>query len=71
MPSRQHARASRRALRANQVRSIGYNAIAVSAAAAGLINPLVAAVLMPLSSAMVVWGASRVERAVARWEQAA
>ena len=34
---------------------------AVGAAAAGLINPLVAAILMPLSSAMVIWGASRVE----------
>jgi cation transport ATPase len=46
------------------VRSIGYNAVAVGAAAAGFVNPLVAAILMPLSSALVIWGASRVEVAV-------
>ncbi len=50
-----------RAIRWNQIRSIGYNIVAVSAAAAGLINPLIAAILMPASSAMVIWGASRVE----------
>jgi Cu2+-exporting ATPase len=55
------AAAASRAIRWNQVRSIGYNIAAVSAAAAGLINPLVAAILMPASSAMVIWGASRVE----------
>ncbi len=59
------ARASRRSVRVNQLRSIVYNATAVAAAAAGLVNPLVAAVLMPLSSAMVIWGASRVEARVA------
>jgi Cu2+-exporting ATPase len=53
--------AASRAIRWNQARSIGYNIIAVSAAAAGLINPLIAAILMPASSAMVIWGASRVE----------
>jgi len=53
--------AASRAIRWNQVRSIGYNVVAVSAAAAGLINPLIAAILMPASSAMVIWGASRVE----------
>jgi len=63
------ARACRRAVRGNQTRAIGYNVLAVSAAAAGLINPLVAAVLMPLSSAMVVWGASRVEAQVRAWER--
>jgi len=60
------ARACRRAIRLNQIRSIAYNITAVGAAAAGLVNPLVAAVLMPLSSAMVIWGSSRVEAAVAR-----
>jgi Cu2+-exporting ATPase len=60
------SRACRRAIRWNQIRSIGYNVTAVTAAAAGWVNPLVAAVLMPLSSAMVVWGASRVEAAVRR-----
>ncbi len=58
------ARACRRAIRLNQVRSIVYNVTAVGAAAAGLVNPLVAAVLMPLSSAVVIWGSSRVEVAV-------
>jgi P-type E1-E2 ATPase len=58
------ARACRRAIRINQIRSIGYNILAVSAAAVGWINPLVAAVLMPLSSALVIWGASRVEATV-------
>jgi Cu+-exporting ATPase len=65
LPAAIHAaRACRRAIRANQARSIGYNVLAVGAAAAGLVNPLVAAVLMPLSSAMVIWGASRVEATV-------
>lgn len=54
------ARWARRAIRANLMRSLTYNVAAVGAAAAGLVNPLVAAVLMPLSSALVVWGASRV-----------
>ena len=60
------ARACRRAIRMNQIRSIGYNILAVSAAVAGWVNPLVAAVLMPLSSAMVIWGSSRVEATVRR-----
>jgi Cu2+-exporting ATPase len=60
------ARACRRAIRTNQIRSIGYNILAVSAAAIGWVNPLVAAILMPLSSAMVIWGASRVEVRVRR-----
>ncbi|MBT8402573.1 MAG: cadmium-translocating P-type ATPase, partial [Gemmatimonadetes bacterium] len=46
------ARAARRAIRANLARSLAYNVTAVGAAAAGLVNPLVAAVLMPLSSGM-------------------
>ncbi len=60
------ARACRRAIRQNQIRSVGYNVAAVTAAAAGLVDPLVAAVLMPLSSLMVIWGASRVEASVRR-----
>jgi Cu+-exporting ATPase len=55
------ARESARAVRHNQVRSIAYNIVAVGAAAGGLINPLAAAILMPLSSAMVVVTALRVE----------
>ena len=56
-------------IRKNQFRSIGYNIAAVTLAAAGLVNPLIAAVLMPLSSGMVIWGASRVEKAVRRGEE--
>jgi Cu2+-exporting ATPase len=62
------SRVCRKAIFGNQVRSIVYNVLAVSAAAAGLVNPLVAAVLMPLSSGMVIAGASRVERRVRRLE---
>jgi cation-transporting P-type ATPase A/B len=57
----QAAEACERAIRWNQRRSIAYNITAVTAAAAGLINPLVAAILMPASSAMVIWGSSRTE----------
>lgn len=55
------AAACEKAIFWNQRRSIAYNVLAVSAAAAGWINPLVAAILMPASSAMVIWGSSRVE----------
>jgi Cu2+-exporting ATPase len=58
------AEAAEAAIRRNQRRSIGYNVLAVSAAVAGLINPLIAALLMPLSSGVVIWGALRVERRV-------
>jgi heavy metal translocating P-type ATPase len=57
-------RACRRTVRTNQIRSIAYNVSAVAAAAAGLVNPLVAAVLMPLSSTLVVVSSLRVERVV-------
>jgi cation transport ATPase len=60
------AAAARRSIRQNQIRSIVYNLGAVAAAAAGWVNPLVAALLMPLSNGMVIWGASRVDRAVRR-----
>ncbi len=52
--------------RSSQLGSIVYNIVAVGAAAAGLVNPLVAAVLMPLSSVLVIWNAARVERVVRR-----
>jgi P-type E1-E2 ATPase len=58
------AEAARASIRQNQRRSIAYNIGAVAVAAAGLVNPLIAALLMPLSSAMVIWGASRVEKVV-------
>lgn len=60
--------AARRSILQNQSRSIAYNIGAVTVAAAGLINPLIAAILMPLSSGMVIWGASRVEKAVSEKE---
>lgn len=66
----QASRACRTAIRWNQWRSIVYNVTAVGAAAMGWVNPLVAAVLMPFSSALVVWGASRVEASVRRSEAA-
>ena len=59
------AEAARTSILQNQRRSIVYNIGAVAVAAAGLVNPLIAAILMPLSSGMVIWGASRVEGAVA------
>jgi Cu2+-exporting ATPase len=65
------ARAASRAIRSSQRRSIIYNLLAVGAAAAGLVNPLVAAVLMPLSSGMVIWNATRVEAVVRREESCA
>jgi Cu2+-exporting ATPase len=64
------ARAARRTIRGNLIRSLIYNVTAVAAAAVGWVNPLVAAVLMPLSSGMVVWTSSRVEGAVRRGEGA-
>ena len=63
------AEAAVASIRKNQRRSIVYNIAAVSVAAAGLVNPLIAAVLMPLSSGVVIWGASRVEKAVALGDQ--
>ena len=51
-------------IRRNQARSLVYNLIAMASAAAGWVNPLVAAVLMPLSSAVVIASAARVERVV-------
>lgn len=55
------AAATQRTVRMNLRRSLIYNAVAVTAAAAGWVNPLVAAVLMPLSSAVVLWGSRAVE----------
>lgn len=52
----------RRTLRTNIAISITYNALAVAGAAAGLITPLAAAVLMPISSLVVVINASRLAR---------
>jgi Cu+-exporting ATPase len=57
-------RAAERMIRESQLRSIGYNVLAVGAAVCGWVNPLVAAVLMPISSLIVIWSAARVERLV-------
>lgn len=67
---RRAARACAKVIRQSQRRSITYNILAVTAAAAGLVNPLVAAVLMPLSSGMVIWGSTRIEKLVQREEAA-
>ncbi len=53
------ARATQATIRAASIRSIVYNASAVSVAAAGLMNPLIAALLMPVSSSLVVGAALR------------
>mgnify|MGYP006280266363 CR=1 FL=1 len=45
---------TRRVLRRNLLFSLSYNVAGAAAALAGLINPLVAAILMPLSSATVL-----------------
>jgi len=63
------ARAAKVAVAANLRRSLLYNAVAVTAAVLGYVNPLVAAISMPLSSAMVIVGALAVERRVKRQER--
>jgi Cu2+-exporting ATPase len=64
------ARACHHTIRVNEIRSIVYNVTAVAAAVLGFVNPLVAAVLMPLSSGVVIWSASRIESRVAQAEAA-
>ncbi len=63
------ARATRDAVRSNLIRSVAYNILAVGAAVAGLVNPLVAAILMPLSSGLVIAGALMVPRRLERLEK--
>jgi P-type E1-E2 ATPase len=63
------ARAATRVARFNHVQSLIYNLGSVAAAAAGLVTPLVAAILMPVSSAVVIWTSLRVESAVRRMER--
>ncbi len=60
------ARAAATATERNLRRSVLYNILAVGGAVLGLVNPLVAAVLMPLSSGLVLAGALAVERKVRR-----
>jgi P-type Cu+ transporter len=63
------ARASLRATRRAEDWSVAYNMAAMTAAAAGFVNPLVAAVLMPLSTGVVLWYSTRVEAAVRKEER--
>ncbi len=48
-----------RIIRRNMLIALGYNAIAVSLAMAGLLDPIVAAILMPVSSVTAILGAWR------------
>jgi len=64
--ARQAALEVERALLLNARVSITYNISAVLVAAAGFMTPLLAAVLMPLSSLLVVSNALAIERRVAR-----
>jgi Cu2+-exporting ATPase len=63
------ARVAGRVARFNHVQSLVYNLASVAAAVAGLVTPLVAAILMPISSAVVIWTSLRVEPAVRRLER--
>jgi Cu2+-exporting ATPase len=63
------AAVTRRVVRFNHAQSLLYNLVAVGAAMAGLVTPLVAAVLMPLSSAVVIASAAGIERRVRRAER--
>ncbi len=62
------AQVVRGVVRGNLVRSVAYNLTAVAFASFGFVNPLVAAVLMPLSSLLVLWGGLRVESRLAALE---
>lgn len=53
------ARRSRRRIRSNLLWAAGYNAVAIPLAAFGFINPLLAALLMALSSLLVVANSAR------------
>jgi P-type Cu2+ transporter len=63
------ARAATRATNRAQDWSVAYNIGAMALAAAGYVNPLVAAVLMPLSTGVVLWYSARVENAVLEEEK--
>jgi soluble P-type ATPase len=56
------ARATYRTIRANLVWAFCYNLLALPLAAAGFLNPLVAAATMTLSSVFVVWNSLRLRR---------
>ncbi|MCP4547492.1 MAG: heavy metal translocating P-type ATPase [bacterium] len=62
------ARLLRKVVRGNLIFAVAYNVLAVGLCLAGLVTPVVAAILMPVSSVFVVsWTFLRLTRGVATW----